>query len=223
MKRSNVYVLLLFLLCVILFLFIIYPREEQMTEPTPPIIIADSLAAAPIEPEPSLPEPEPPTADDYSWCDPPEPHSCSYDVAHQIWDYLVFEIGLSEPVAAGIMGNIMSETGGQTLKIKVVYWSQYVSPGKYYGICQWSYSRGKSVWGKGLEEQLELLHSELRYEMNTYGRLYAKGFNYESFCQLDNEQDAALAFAKCFERCASSSYGKRQRNATTAYNHFMRS
>lgn len=62
MKRSNIDILLLFLLCVILFLFAIYPREEQMNEPILPIIIADSLAATPpaekpwvYEPGPSLP------------------------------------------------------------------------------------------------------------------------------------------------------------------------
>ena len=33
--------------------------------------------------------------------------------------------------------------------------------------------------------------------------------------------DAALAFAKCYERCGSGSYTTRQNNAIIAYNYFV--
>ena len=35
-----------------------------------------------------------------------------------------------------------------------------------------------------------------------------------------DEKEVAKAFAKCYERCGSSSLNQRQKNATTAYNYF---
>ena len=41
------------------------------------------------------------------------------------------------------------------------------------------------------------------------------------FLNMTSITDAALAFAKCYERCASGSYTVRQNNAITAYNYFV--
>ena len=41
-----------------------------------------------------------------------------------------------------------------------------------------------------------------------------------SFLNLNDEKEVAKAFAKCYERCGSSSLNQRQKNATTAYNYF---
>ena len=57
--------------------------------------------------------------------------------------------------------------------------------------------------------------------MDTYGNKYEKDFNYEKFVNLNNEKKAALAFAKCYERCGSGSYYVRQTNATKALNFFI--
>jgi len=57
-------------------------------------------------------------------------------------------------------------------------------------------------------------------EFNVYGRNYSGGFNYNSFCGMTNERSAAIAFAKCYERCGSGSYTARQNNATVALNYF---
>jgi hypothetical protein len=137
-----------------------------------------------------------------------------YPAAATIWFYLK-NLGYNDYVCAGILGNIMAEVGGNTLNIQ--YW--LTGSGRYYGMCQWS--RGYSqVWGKDLNGQCAFLASTIKYEMNTYGYAYASGFNYSKFLALTNEQAAAKAFAKCYERCGSSSYSTRQRNATVAYKYF---
>jgi hypothetical protein len=42
-----------------------------------------------------------------------------------------------------------------------------------------------------------------------------------SFYNLKNEKEAALYFAKYYERCSSKYYSIRQSNATKALNHFV--
>ena len=37
---------------------------------------------------------------------------------------------------------------------------------------------------------------------------------------MEDETEAAIAFAKCYERCSSVSYEVRKTNATKAYNYF---
>jgi hypothetical protein len=136
-----------------------------------------------------------------------------YPAAAYIWKYFK-DLGYGNAVVAGILGNIMAEVGGQTLNI------QYTAKSAgYYGMCQWNKNYSQ-VWGKSLEEQCDFLQSTIKYELDTYGYAYARGFNYESFLALTDEQAAAKAFAKAYERCGSGSYSVRQRNATTAYNYF---
>ena len=89
----------------------------------------------------------------------------------------------------------------------------------YYGMCQWN-PRHTKVFGKGIDGQCEYLLSTIEKEFNTYGSNYASGFNYNSFKNMNNEQNAAIAFAKVYERCASASYYQRAANATEAYNYF---
>ena len=123
--------------------------------------------------------------------------------------------GWNDYVCAGIMGNLMAEVGGQTLDIRYT-----LSSKNFYGMCQWS--RGYSqVWGAGLETQCDFLRDTIKYEFDTYGSKYQKGFNFNSFLNMTDAQQAALAFAKSYERCGSGSYGVRQKNALKAYNYFV--
>lgn len=123
--------------------------------------------------------------------------------------------GWNDYVCAGIMGNLMAEVGGQTLDIRYT-----LSSSGYYGMCQWS--RGYSqVWGAGLETQCDFLRDTIKYEFDTYGSKYQKGFNFNSFLNMTDAQQAALAFAKSYERCGSGSYRVRQKNALKAYNYFV--
>ena len=138
-----------------------------------------------------------------------------YPVATEVWEFLT-EKGYNEYVVAGILGNMMAEAGGQTLSIQV----DAYSPG-YYGICQWSLKYNPQLNNSNLQTQLEHLASSMEYEFNTFGKNYKRGFNYEAFLNMTDEKEAALAFAKCYERCTSASHKKRKENATKAYEFFL--
>ena len=127
-----------------------------------------------------------------------------------VWDYLIGK-GLNIYVCAGIMGNIMAEVGGQTLDIS--RWPQY-SNSTYYGICQWAGGRKTRLlrdYGKTLEAQTKFLYDELLEVIPKDSKFYS----------LENEKEAALYFAKHYERCSSKYYSIRQSNATKALKHFV--
>ena len=110
------------------------------------------------------------------------------------------------------MGNIMAEVGGQTLDIS--RWPQY-SQKTYYGICQWAGNRKQRLlndFGTTLEAQINFLGVEL-FEVIPKG---------DSFYNMQDEKQAALYFAKYYERCGSSSYSVRQQNATKALQYFSK-
>lgn len=135
--------------------------------------------------------------------------SGTYAQATQVWNGLR-KLGLNKYVCAGILGNIMAEVGGQTLDIS--RWPQY-SQGTYYGICQWAGSRKQRLlnnFGPTLEDQIRFLSVEL-FEVIPKGN---------SFYNMQDEKEAALYFAKYYERCGSGSYSVRQSNATKALNYF---
>jgi len=138
-----------------------------------------------------------------------------YPEATEVWLFMK-EQGWNDYVCAGIMGNLMSETGGHTLNL-----NPKLKHNGYYGICQWSKTY-KGVWGKNLSKQLEYLKSNIEYEINTYGYAYKKGFDFEDFLALTDEKEVALAFAKTYERCAAKTYKVRQDDATKAYNYFIK-
>ena len=133
----------------------------------------------------------------------------NYNQAQEVWNYLR-DLGLNKYVCAGIIGNIMAEVGGQTLDIS--RWPQY-SQGTYYGICQWSNGRKQRLlndFGTTLEDQIRFLSVEL-FEVIPKDN---------SFYNMQDEQEAALYFAKYYERCSSKYYNVRQKNATKALEYF---
>jgi hypothetical protein len=138
-----------------------------------------------------------------------------YPIATYIWNYFK-DLGYSDYVCAGLLGNMMGEVGGNTLVLQPFAQSKY-----YYGICQWSKSYSQ-VWGASLEEQCNFLRDTIKYEIDTFGYCYSKGFKYENFLKLTSASDAALCFAKTYERGASYTYKTRQNNAIVAYNYFTK-
>ena len=137
----------------------------------------------------------------------------TYPVATEIWLYMKDQ-GWNDAVCAGILGNMMAECGGHTLSLQPTVSNKY-----YYGICQWSKGY-PNVWYSNLDSQCEFLINTIEYEFNTFGSSYKRGFNFNSFLNLNDEKEVAKAFAKCYERCGSSSLNQRQKNATIAYNYF---
>ena len=140
-----------------------------------------------------------------------------YPVATQVWVYMK-NLGWNDYICAGIMGNLMAETGGQTLDLDP---TAYSSNKNYYGICQWSKKYYSEVHKKDLEFQCNFLRDTITQEFNTFGCAYKKKFNFNSFLKLTNSKEAALAFAKCYERCGSNTYAQRKENAIVAYNYFV--
>lgn len=143
----------------------------------------------------------------------------SYPVATQVWRYMKEELGWNDYVCAGVMGNMMAEVGGQTLNLNPYLYGH--SGANYYGLCQWSSRYYPSIQGADVDAQLDFLASTVKKELDTYGYLFRNGLNYEAFCNLTDAEDAAMAFAKAYERCGSGSYGVRQTNALKAYNYFV--
>ena len=138
-----------------------------------------------------------------------------FPVATYVWLYLK-DLGYSDYVCAGILGNIMAEVGGGTLELQ--YW---LYGGKiHYGMCQWNINYYPEVVGKNLATQCSFLSGNIKTEFNTFGSKYQSGFNYDKFLALKDYEQAALAFAKCYERCNSAYYKVRQKNAKIAYDYF---
>ena len=141
-----------------------------------------------------------------------------YPAASTVWHYLTETMGLNEHVAAGILGNMMAEVGGQTLDLQVD-----CSGRGYYGICQWSRKyMVYDITGSNLDTQLEYLNKTIEDEFAVFGDLYASGFTYQDFCNMQNAQDAAKAFAVVYERCGSGSYSVRKSNAVKAYEYYTK-
>lgn len=143
-----------------------------------------------------------------------EAKMAEYPVATTVWKKMKAQ-GWNDYVCAGIMGNMMAEVGGQTLNLK---WN--ASGNGYYGLCQWNQAYASKVWGASVEGQCDFLISSIKYEIDTYGSKYQKGFNFNSFLNLQDCRAASQAFALSYERCSAASHSKRQDNAVIAYNYF---
>lgn len=148
---------------------------------------------------------------------PQTPADSGLSYAEQIWSYLRNDMGLTKYVAAGIMGNIMTECGGQTLDIQ-----PYITNSSgHYGICQWNLGYFPEVRERDLQGQLEFLNSTIKWILNDYGDRYYEGFNYNLFINITDEQVAAEAFAYAYEGCGAGNCSRRRLNhATTALNYF---
>lgn len=138
-----------------------------------------------------------------------------YYYASKVWQYLKNE-GYNDWVCAGIIGNMMTECGGQTLALQVT-----IDDANHYGMCQWSHRYFPQMIGASFETQLDFLCDSIEGEFDVFAYLYQRGFSYEQFCALTNERQAARAFAVVYERCASRSYTIREDNAVKAYNYFV--
>jgi hypothetical protein len=120
-------------------------------------------------------------------------------------------------VACAIIGNMMIETSGGSLDLNP---DIYSPSGNYYGLCQWSKKYYPEAHGLSFEQQLDFLLNSIEWEINTFGKCYKESFKYEDFLNMTDPAEAALAFAKSYERCSSVSYEMRQEAALKAYNYF---
>ncbi len=125
--------------------------------------------------------------------------------------------GFTKEVTSAIIGNMMIETSGGSLSLKPTIYSP---SGNYYGLCQWSKKYYPEAHGLSFEQQLDYLLKTMPLEFNTFGWLYKEGFDFEDFIKMTDIEEAALAFAKVYERCGPASYNLRKQAAKKAYNYF---
>lgn len=132
-----------------------------------------------------------------------------YPVACGVWRYLREDMGLNPYVAAGIMGNMMAECGGQTLNLQ-----PYLCVNNFLGLCMWyaPYTNGRLTYGADVTEQLEYLSDTLETNMTLFGG------DYEYFTSLESAGDAAWYFSEYYER--GGWHYVRARNAQTALEYF---
>ena len=139
-----------------------------------------------------------------------------YYLAAKVFGYFM-QRGFTKEATCAIIGNMMIETSGGTLNLKPEIYS---ASGNYYGLCQWSLNYYPEAAGLPFEHQLNYLFETMPWEFNTFGWLYEDDFKYEDFIKMTDVKEAAIAFAKGYERCGPASYSLRQEAAEKAYNYF---
>lgn len=136
--------------------------------------------------------------------------------AAKVYEYFM-QKGFTKEATSAILGNMMIETSGGDLNLKPEIYSK---SGNYYGLCQWSLNYYPETKDIPFECQLEYLFNTMPWEFNTFGWLYADDFSYDDFIKMTNVEEAALAFAKVYERCTPISYKLRENAAIKAHKYF---
>lgn len=111
-----------------------------------------------------------------------------HPVAAQVWQRLR-EAGIPEPAAAGILGNMMSECGGQTLEL-----NPSATVGGYYGLCMWYILYTPQIEGQDVDGQLDVLLETMP------GNMAAFGGDYDKFLEQTDAGTAAWYFCRHYER-----------------------
>ena len=145
--------------------------------------------------------------------------TASGDAATQVWTYLK-SYGYSDSVAAGIIGNMMRECGGDTLDLDWDAVGQF-NGDEYYGLCQWCLNYTPSGFkGSSIKTQCNYLHQTIASAFASYGGNY-NGITYSEFLNADTRK-AAIAFERVYERCGdyANEDTHRANNAEVAYKKF---
>lgn len=142
-----------------------------------------------------------------------------YPIATEIWLQMK-SYGWSDAACAGIMGNIMRETGGDTLRD--IQYHIYSKSGNYYGLCQWSLKyypdiRPTENWIPSIEEQIYFLRYTI---LNQKELSHSYGFTEGYLLTANSYTDVARVFCEGYERPAGSSY-QREVNAEVAWKYFV--
>lgn len=142
-----------------------------------------------------------------------------YPIATICWIYLK-DLGYTDYVVAGIIGNMMVECGGLTLDLNPYIYAGYY--GNYYGLCMWYAPYYPDICEMDTIGQLDYLASNIKYEVDAYGYFFYQGFNFDSLIKVNNVYDAAWGFGKAYERCGCEQcYPMRANCAYIAYEYFV--
>lgn len=138
-----------------------------------------------------------------------------YPTATQIWLYMKNNLEWNDYVCAGVMGNMMAECGGQTLKLNPKARNK---SSNCYGICQWHPKYFPDMQDASLEEQLKFLGISTKKTFNGWaGKAY--GYDYDEFISLEDSEIAAEIFCMVYERPGKYD-SQRSKNAIKAYEYF---
>lgn len=152
----------------------------------------------------------------YEW----EVRASEYPVATQVWLYMKNELGFSDTVCAGIMGNMMAECGG--CWTSDLDWD--VSSSSGYGMIQWLGGRKQqlfSIYGNqpSIEDQLNFMKDEL-YGTNGVTKQVTDS-QLDKIINAETPEDCAYAFACYYERCGEGHRWVRRDYARRAYEYFV--
>lgn len=140
-------------------------------------------------------------------------------VATEIWLQMK-SYGWTDAACAGIMGNIMRETGGDTLEY--ITSNIYNKSKSHYGLCQWAKRyypqiQPTETWTPSTAEQIEFL----RYTINNQKTLHhSYGFTEEYLLTATDYREVAKKFCDGYERPAENST-RRENNAKKAWKYFV--
>lgn len=197
-----------------------FPSE---TVDTPPTTSGEpSVPSGPLTPETSVPvEPSEPTEPSTG----PTPEEKAWmrrweecPEATEIW-LIMKEFGWSDAACAGILGNIMREVGGNTLKH--IDHTLYNGSKTHFGLCQWAKRYYPDIWPTddhipSVREQMEFLRMTIR-EYNGHG--FAYHFIEEYLFTATDPAEVAYTFCKGYEKPAEEP-DKRMAFALEAYDYF---
>ena len=143
-----------------------------------------------------------------------------YPIATQAWLYMKNELGFSDIVCAGIMGNMMAECGG--CWTSDLDWD--VSSSSGYGMIQWLGGRKQqlfSIYGSNpsVENQLDFVKDEL-YGTNGVTKQVTDS-QLDKIMNAETPEDCAYAFACYYERCSEGHRWVRRDYARRAYEYFV--
>ena len=142
-----------------------------------------------------------------------------YPVATEAW-IAMKTYGWSDTVCAGIMGNLMAETGGTgTLHLD---WDS--NGGNGYGLVQWIGGRRSTIKSRygtypTVKEQVQFIHDEL-FGANGV-RQQVTMSQLDAIMTAETPEECAYAFACYYERCANFARGMRRGFARDAYEYFV--
>ena len=141
-----------------------------------------------------------------------------YPEATEAW-IAMKNLGWSDTVCAGIMGNLMAETGGTgTLHLD---WDSNGING--YGLIQWIDGRRTDIKAKygeypTIKEQIQFVYDEL-YGTNGV-QLQVTKAQRDKIMNAETPEECAYAFACYYERCHKNFRSMRKGFARTAYRYF---
>ena len=142
-----------------------------------------------------------------------------YPTATEVWLGMK-SLGFSDITCAGIMGNLMAETGGSgTFYLN---WDSNSESG--YGLVQWLGGRRIGITDRygefpTVKDQVQFMYDELHGTNSV--RRQVSDTQFDAIMNAESPEDCAYAFACYYERCATSVRNKRMRYARKAYEYFV--